>query len=226
MRLKLNIKFIIAFVSLRFVMHELHELVHTAVGRLICGCWGQRDFNSWQLCEGCMEEHPLALLSVFAGPLFTFTMLWIGVSFLKASNTNQQKALGFALIFANNPFARIFTAAMGSGDEVSGLRTLLHNHTMAWVAGLLIVLLLTAFPLYKAFTIISNKKRLGYFLFFLLVPMLLDLVIVFGLMNTLLKNNILSNYWILGSPLLITLFTALVTIVFIATRKHIYSLAD
>jgi len=207
-------------------MHELHELIHTAVGRIICGCWGQRDFNVWQLCEGCIEDHPIAVLSVFAGPLFTFIMIWSGVYFLKTANTNRQKTLGFVLIFANIPFARIFTAAMGSGDEVTGIRILLHNHTIAWIAGLLIVLLLTVFPLYEAFTMISNKKRVGYFLLFLLVPMLLDMVIVFGLMNTLLKKEILSNYWILGSPILITLFTALVTIVFIAARKHIYTLAD
>ncbi|MGG9964183.1 hypothetical protein [Ferruginibacter sp. SUN106] len=226
MQLKLNIKFSIAFISLHFIMHELHELVHTAVGRLICGCWGQRDFNVWQLCEGCMESHSIAVLAVFAGPLFTFMMIWIGVYILKAASTNQQKAFGFAFIFANNPFARIFTAAMGKGDEVSGLNTLLHNHTLAWVIGLAIVLLLTVFPLYKTFTIINNKKRAGYLLLFLFAPMVLDLVIVFGLMNTLLKKDILSSYWILGCPVLVTLFTTLVTIVFISNRKYIYTLTQ
>lgn len=226
MQLKLNLKFIIAFISLRFVMHELHELVHTSVGRMICGCWGLRDFNTWQLCDDCIEKHPVALLSTFAGPLFTFAMLWIGASFLKTGNTNQKKAFGFAFIFANNPFARIFTAVMGSGDEVYGLKIALHNHAIAWVTGLLVVLLCTVFPLYKAFKAIGNKKRTGYFMLFLFAPMLLDMIIVFGLMNTLLKKEILSNYWILGSPILVTLFTAIVAITFICTRKHIYTLTD
>ncbi|GAB2832079.1 hypothetical protein [Ferruginibacter profundus] len=224
MQLKLNIKFSIAFISLHCILHELHELVHTAVGRLICGCWGQRDFNVWQLCEGCMESHSIAVLAVFAGPVFTFIMIWWGVYFLKAGNTDQQKASGFVLIFASNPFARIFTAAMGKGDEVSGLNTLFHNHIIAWVIGSAIVLLLTVYPLYKAFAVIRNKKRTGYFLLFLFAPMILDLVVVFGLMNTLLKKDILSDYWILGSPALVTVFTVLVTIVFMISRKCIHTL--
>jgi hypothetical protein len=136
MKIKLTTGFIVAFIALRFVLHEAHELVHTVVGRIICGCWGQRDFNVWDICEGCIEQHPIALLATFAGPLFTFAMIWAGVYFLKEKNTNQQKSLGFALIFANNPFARIFTAAMGKGDEVSGLNKMLHNHPLSWVFGL------------------------------------------------------------------------------------------
>jgi hypothetical protein len=56
--------------------------------------------------------------------------------------------------------------------------------------------------------------------------MLLDLVIVFGLMNTLLKKEILSSYWVLGSPILVTIFAALVTVIFIIARKYTYTLAD
>ena len=176
-------------------------------------------------CQGCIEQHPIALLATFAGPLFTFAMIWTGVYFLKEKNTNQQKSLGFALIFANNPFARIFTAAMGKGDEVSGLNRTLHNHSLSWALGMLIVLLLTIYPLYKAFKTIVNKNSIGYFILFLLSAMILDLIFVFGLLNNLLKKGVLSNDWILGSPVFITLFTFAVSGIFIFSGKHIYKLA-
>jgi len=186
---------------------------------------GGRDFNVWDICQGCIEQHPIALLATYAGPIFTFAMIWTGVCFLKEENTNQQKSLGFALIFANNPFARIFTAAMGKGDEVSGLNRTLHNHSLSWALGMLIVLLLTIYPLYKAFKTIVNKNSIGYFILFLLSAMILDLIFVFGLLNNLLKKGVLSNDWILGSPVFITLFTFAVSGIFIFSGKHIYKLA-
>lgn len=181
--------------------------MHTATGRIICGCWGQRDFNVWSLCQGCYDRSSYAIAATFAGPLFTYLAIWVGVYFLKVRNTNQQKAFGFAMVFANNPFARIFTASMGKGDEVFGLKQLLHNNSLAWVSGLFIVLLFTIYPLYKAYTTIANKNRFGYFISFLLSTIALDIIFLFLVMNNLLKNGVLSNYWILGSPILVTVFT-------------------
>jgi hypothetical protein len=48
-------------------------------------------------------------------------MIWIGLSLMDPSHSDRKKYLGFAMIFANNPFARIFNAAIGKGDEVSGI---------------------------------------------------------------------------------------------------------
>ena len=224
MTIKLSTGFIIAFISLRLVMHEAHELVHTIVGRIICGCWGPRDFNVWFLCEGCYEQNQLAVLSTFAGPTFTYVMIWIGLALLADQRDYREKSLGFALIFANNPFARIFTAGMGKGDEVSGLYRLLDNHLLAWILGLLIVLLCTLYPLYRAYKNIHNKNKVGYFILFLLSGIFLDLVFLFGLMNRLLKDGVLSDTWILGSPVIVTAFTLLVLVIFVLTRKKIYRL--
>jgi len=224
MKIKLTIGFVIAFIALHFLMHESHEMVHTAVGRMICGCWGQRDFNVWSLCEGCMEKYPVSVWATFAGPLFTFAMIWIGVYFLGSANT-AQCSLGFALIFANIPFARIFTAAMGKGDEVSGLNRILHDQQLSWTLGLIIVLLFTVYPLWRAFKTITNKNRLGYFMLFLLSPMILDVVILFKLMNTALRNGVLSAGWILGAPVIVTLFTITMLVIFGSTAKYIYKQA-
>jgi hypothetical protein len=226
MKLKITPKFVLTFLALTFVMHEAHEIVHTTVGRLICGCWGQRDFNVWSLCQGCSEQNPLAIISTFAGPIFTFIMIWLGTMLLAKNKTPQQKSFGFSLIFANIPFARILTAGMGSGDEIWGLGELLTNYSAAWAIGLTVILAVTIFPLYKAFALIENKKRIGRFLLFFLAPTFIDLILVLGLMNTLLQNGLLSTYWILGSPILVTLWTAIVLLIFIVTKKNIYTLAE
>ena len=103
--MKLNWKYIISFLALTFVMHEAHEIAHTSLGRFICGCWGKRDFNVWSLCEGCFEANPNAILATFAGPIFTFAMIWVGFYLLRKCNP-AKRSLGFSMIFANMPFAR------------------------------------------------------------------------------------------------------------------------
>ena len=118
MKLKLTPKFALTFLALTFVMHEAHEIVHTSTGRLICGCWGQRDFNVWGLCEGCSGLNSYSIVATFAGSIFTFFMIWIGAVILGKADNNDQKSFGFALIFANLPFARILTAGFGGGDEI------------------------------------------------------------------------------------------------------------
>lgn len=224
MTIHFNPRFVLAFVALMFVMHEAHEIAHTTVARLICGCWGERDFNVWGICAGCAEAHPWVVLSTFAGPLFTFALLGVGAALLKPAHPDRQKSLGLALVFANMPFARILTATLGGGDEVFGLTKLLHNHALAWAIGLPAILLLCAVPLYRAFRTIDNRARVALFLLFFLAPVALDLVVVLGGLNSLLAKGVLSQYWLLGSPVLVTAWTALVTATFFLTRRGIYLL--
>ena len=155
------------------MMHEAHEIVHTSIGRLICGCWGVRDFNIWELCKGCLEKKPVSVLSTFAGPIFTFIMIWVGVILIGQEKTDRQKTMGFSLIFANIPFARILTASFGGGDEVWGLNILLKSHSLAWTIGLLSILPITIIPLCKAYKLIANKRKIGWFLLFFMMPTLL-----------------------------------------------------
>jgi hypothetical protein len=225
-KLKLTPHFAIAFLALTFVLHEAHEIVHTAAGRLICGCWGQRDFNSWGVCEGCAEQDPTAILATFAGPVFTFLMIWIGTRLIAGGKSEKQKAMGFSLIFANLPFARILTGSMGSGDEIWGLNYILNDHSLAWATELLLILLFTIIPLWRAYKIIDNNRKIIWFLGFLILPTILDILIVLGIMNSLLKNGILSDYWILGSPILVTVWTIFVTSIFLLAQGGIYKLTD
>jgi hypothetical protein len=219
-----TLKYCVAFLALLFVMHEAHEIAHTTIGRLLCGCWGQRDFNVWGLCESCVVSEDIGFIATMAGPLFSFIMMWWGASMLKTSNSNTRKSLGYGLIFANMPFARILTAvAMGGGDEVYTLRHFLDNDTLAWVLGSVAILAICAFPLYKAYTAIS-RRRLPWFLLFFILPLFIDLVVVLLGLNTLLEHGVLAEYWVLGSPMIVTLWTVLVILIFMLSRKHIYTL--
>lgn len=223
MNIKLNFKFVISFLALMFIMHEAHEIAHTTLGRIICGAWGERDFNVWGLAEGCGQSDLVSMLPTYFGPIFTFVMIWIGAFLLKPENGVQKKSFGFALIFANMPIARIITAVFGGGDEVYATNVLLDNYSIAWVIGLIAILLILVYPLYKAFISIQ-KNRIPWFLLFFIMPMVIDVIIVLGLMNTLLEKGVLANYWILGSPVLVSLWTIFVILVFILMRKHIFTL--
>lgn len=226
MNLKLSTPFVIAFFALTFLMHEAHEIAHTAVGRLICGCWGIRDFNVWELCKNCEQQHPISIIASFTGPAFSFLMMWIGYILLSDKKTDEQKAIGFCLIFANLPFGRILTAVIGGGDEVSGIDTLLNNRVLAWALGLSIILAITFIPLLKAYQLIINRRKIGWFLLFFIVPTFIDVLVVLLGMNTLLQMGLLNTYWILGSPLLVTLWTVFVLGLFLLTKRNIYKLAD
>lgn len=225
-KMKLTLKNSIAFLSLLFLMHEAHEIAHTAVGRLLCGCWGERDFNVWGLCNTCAVSEDLGFIATLAGPLFSFLMMWWGASLLKSTNTSAQKSMGYALVFANLPFARILTAvAMGGGDEVYTLRHFMENDTLAWIIGSVLIVLICAYPLYKAYTTIT-KRRILWFLLFFIAPTFIDLLLVLGGMNTLLSNGVLASYWILGSPILVTVWTAFVILIYTLSRKHIKTLLN
>lgn len=224
LELKLTIKNSIAFLALLFIMHEAHEIVHTTVGRLLCECWGERDFNVWGLCEACAVSEDVGFIATLAGPLFSFGMMWWGVSFLKHTHTASQKSLGYALVFANLPFARILTAvAMGGGDEVYTLKHFMDNDMLAWILGSVLIVFICVYPLYKAY-ITPTKKRLLWFLLFFIAPTFIDILIVLGGMNTLLSMDVLDTYWILGSPILVTVWTGFVVVLYTLSRKHINTL--
>lgn len=223
MKLKLTPGFVLTFLALTFFLHEAHEIVHTTVGRLICGCWGERDFNVWGLCGECSQQNPYSVMSTFAGPIFTYLVIWLGV-YLMGREQDQVKALGFSLVFANMPFTRIFGAVTGGGDEVWGLKQIVENGNFAWLLGVIIILAITVFPLYKSFRLIKNESPIVWFLVFLLIPGQIDTWVILIVMNSLLKKGLLGSYWIMGSPILVTVWTVLVTLTYVLTRKNIYQL--
>lgn len=224
MKITLTWPSLLAFVALLFFMGEAHELVHTGLGRLLCGGWGTRDFNVWSLCANCGRAQNLA--ATFAGPLFTFAMGWWGYFLLDPRNPAARRSLGFALVFANIPFARLFGAVfMGGNDEVYALSKVLPFH-VAWALGAVLVPLATVPPLARACATLRPKARIWTFLAFFLLPTGLLFVVVLGALNSLLASGFLATYGILGSPVLVTCWTVIVCIALASTYRYLFTIAQ
>ncbi|MEO6633141.1 MAG: hypothetical protein ABIN13_15505 [Mucilaginibacter sp.] len=209
LQLQLSLKNLLIFQFFFFLMHELHEQVHVIIGRILCGCWATRDFNVWQLCDSC--SLPYSVAATFAGPVFTFAMLWLGRHWLRYGKSSEIKSLGLVFIFGNMPFGRMYMAATGSGDEVFGLRELFINadHSNLWLirlVGFTIVAAICVPPLVTAYLSITNKWRVLIFIALLIIPLGLDTVILLIFLNGLLQRGILNQVVVMGMPLMITVW--------------------
>ncbi|MFI5453547.1 hypothetical protein ACHMWN_15505 [Pedobacter sp. UC225_61] len=209
MKIQLTFKNLLLFIIFFFLMHELHELTHIITGRMICGCWGTRDFNVWSTCADCQSSYAVA--ATFAGPLFTFIFLWLGWYLLKYGKTPQHQSYGLLFILGNMQFGRMFMAATGSGDEVWGLRSLFlnadhSNFLMIKVIAFLIVSCICLPPLITVYKAIANQKKVLIFIAFLVIPLILDTVVILMALNGILTKGFLNQVWIMGTPLLITLW--------------------
>lgn len=222
MKLKLSFLYIVTFLLLVIVMLELHEIVHITTGRIICGCWGARDFNVWQLCSGC-DANKWAWVATIAGPVFSFALMWVGWYLLKAQSP-AKKAVGFALVFANIPLGRITGAMMGSGDEMVVARHFLQpvaSRTQTILICSAVLLLAGVPPVVRAYKTITNKFKWLYIAGFLMLPLVLILLYVLTFLNGLLLKGFLSSPFIMGTPLLITLHTAVALALLILLRKNL-----
>lgn len=230
LQIQVTFKNLALFLFFFFLMHELHELAHIFTGRVICGCWGTRDFNVWDLCTDCIRQKPWAIVATFAGPIFTFAMLWIGRYWLKYGRSIQHRSLGLVFILGNMQFGRIYMAATGSGDEVSGLRALFLNPTHS---NSLTIRIVTATivattcipPMITAYQAIANKKKVLLYTGFIILPLILDTVVILILLNGLLETGVLNQVWIMGTPLLVSLWFALCLIIVIVNFKAFTSFA-
>ncbi|CAN5228624.1 hypothetical protein BH09BAC4_BH09BAC4_11690 [soil metagenome] len=226
MHIKLSFSYVVTFLLLLIVMLELHETVHIVVGRLICGCWGPRDFNVWSLGNGCPEHHLHWWLATLAGPLFSFALMWLGMVWLNTKESGKM-TLGFSLIFANIPFGRISTVMMGGGDEMVVTRHFLkgeYSRTQMILICSVLVLGLGLPPIIKAFRVLTNRRSWLYITGFLTLPLLFLLIYVLIGLNTLLNNGFLATPWIMGTPVLITLHTSLALLALLWLRKNLFSI--
>jgi hypothetical protein len=224
MKINLTAPNVIALAALSFFMQETHELAHTSVGRLICGCWGERDFNVWELCDACAYEGPLTVLATFAGPAYSFAVIWLGF-YLLTRTSAAIKSVGFALVVSSVPFARILTPLFGGGDEVFALSVLGLDRMAAWPIALTVVLLLAIPPVVKIYTTIQNRWKPLWLIGLLLVPFLLIGAVVFGvLQEQMLRKGVLSHEWIMGSPMLVSVWLLVVMGLLVLFGKHLATL--
>jgi hypothetical protein len=174
LKLRITWKYLIAYFALTIILGELHEQVHITTGRIVCGGYGPRDFNAWKTAADCAAP-AWAFLATLTGPLFSYAVMWTGAYLLaKAKNANY-RAIGFSLIFAPLPFARIFTAVMGGGDEKVVLRALLGDEFSAGTAKILASILVSVLclpPLYIAWRNIKNRFSIIYLIGFSVLPLI------------------------------------------------------
>ena len=163
---------LLAFYLLLYLVAMAHEAGHLVVGWFACREFVGVSFNVVRWPEGCAGDTPLAHWSAAAGPLVSYAFLMLG-SWLALAG--RQPALGAALVFANLPFARVFTAAYGGGDEV-GLGRALLGGAGRWVA-LAVVLVLCTVPVVAVASRLPALRRPQVLVAWLVLPMLADFVI-------------------------------------------------
>lgn len=222
MKVQVTPKYIAAFLFLTILCGTSHEFVHHFTAAAICGCFGYKTFNSFEICAGCEAEHPLYYWATIAGPLFTFGLMWVGMYQLnKTDNKNQQ--LGFALIFANFPISRILFALMGWNDEQWVAHLLFNTNTSFRVTNFLIWVCAIP-PLVYAYIKMKNKRKLLVFLGFFILPFVF--VILFGMAMEdwlLLKMHFLSDT-LIGIPYLILLVEIICLLGYVMYKKYLYQI--
>jgi len=200
----MNVRWFLAYSFLLLAVHEVHELAHAVAGRVLCGAWPVRDFNAWRFAGGCTSWLPSA-----AGPVFSYALMLVG-AILAARAASRW--VGIALIFAANPFARIFTAVMGGGDEMVVAQRIADSSTRTpalRVIVIAVVALLAGTAIAAGWRAMSGLKRRGlWFAVVLLWPMVLTGVGLFVIGNGLLRANVLDSPSVTGAPLLVVIVSA------------------
>ncbi len=202
---------VLGFLALSFAFAEMHELVHTNAGYLFGGCYGERDFKVWGLCEAS-KAHPLSYIATLAGPAFTFIAMWAGYLMMRRAADLPGRAFGMAILFASMPFGRILTVLLQSGDEYLVMRQLFgdgDNHKFLWLLTTTIILAICTVPLLGAFRALPARRRWLAFLALFIGPTVLFIPIVIIGLNSLLLGGMLAGPGLLGAPMMITLWFAL-----------------
>lgn len=203
-RLQWSWRWAAAMAVLVLALHEAHELAHTWLGRILCGRWGSRDFNTWSLADGCEAVAPTA-----AGPVLTYAVLWVGAGYLLTRGSDDGRrgtALAVALLFASNPFARLLTVALGGGDELVVAASLTGGAPDAptWGLTLLAVLAIVVPPLYIGWRALrATPRRSLWFAGLLLLPTALVVLVLLVGLNGLLAAGLGARPVLLGEPALV-----------------------
>jgi hypothetical protein len=193
MNLKLSPLYLLSFLILVFLVHEVHDWAHVLMARAVCSCWGMRVFDGFQFCPDCFPSAGERALTTIAGPVINFILLWIGWSLLNEDNQLDEQSLGITIVLACLPLNILLAATAGGGDLTNAIRWLesraaQNNPHFVSLLGLLIAVVLTVPPLVRAFLRLPGYQ--GKFILFpilLLVPGWLDHWVTIGLNRWLIK---------------------------------------
>lgn len=221
-RLYINGKFIIAFMLLRYLFHEAHEFSHMITAYTFTGFWGTRDFNN--VAPFAAESNPSLLATIctaLAGPFTNYIFCWIGSWLILKNESLRQRTWGILLIFAALPFARLFTAIMGGGDELGIVKHIIDNGLYARISTTGVLLLLLGYPEWIAIRHIPSRNRTLIGLGFLIFPMIIEGIFTMGIFNKILQTGILQQPHFFGAPALVLIVLAIVSVLLFVYRAHL-----
>jgi hypothetical protein len=232
MEIKPRLVPLIAFFSLVFLLHELHDWAHAMAAGGQCHCWAPRSFDSWTICPNCILDGRQRLLIWIVGPLITYIALWSGWRLMNVDNPLERRSTGFCLVFAALPFMRIMAALAGGGDETLAMRQLLEpldlkHHHLVSIIGLLFVLALTLPALIRAFLMMPGwRGKLLVFPLMLVLPGYIDRWVVHDGMNKLQDTGFLTHMVVTGLHLIVVVWGFFVLFVFVLSRKGLSHFLD
>lgn len=223
MKIPLTWQYLLAFWCLAAIMGISHELAHHVTGFAICGEWGHKTFNSFELVQGCRQAHPRTFwLATLAGPvLFNYVPMWIGYVLMRRCDAGSQ-LFGVSLVFSTIPIMRIVFSMLHANDEPWMVRLLFGNDPrIFWIMNLCIWAL-TLPPLILVWRTIHNRyKALVYALFFIGVPVLVFILVGIVLEGLIIKRHVLSDtVW--GIPYMVLLAELLATIGYTTLKPHLW----
>ncbi len=224
MQINITFRYCLAFMAFVFVFGQLHEVAHLTAAFVVCGYPGnQADFKLWTLCGDC-QVNPNGYIATIFGPVFSYLMMWTGYFLMRSSN-KKYWGVAFVLILGNLPFARIFTAGMGGGDETTVLKTLFSAEPV-WLIktiGFLIVAGLAFPPIFMAYKRLHCKRKLLLIVTFCVAPMLIMMPYEFILLGKVLKSGFMADQHFLGIADFIYLHTLLMAMIVLIFRKTLFA---
>ncbi|WP_437399073.1 hypothetical protein [Flagellimonas lutimaris] len=217
-RLKLTWRYLLAFYCIIMLYSSLHELVHHFVGYFICGEWGTKSFNRFSMA---CNVGKITYLATYAGPLFSFIMMYVGTYFLKKGASDFKKHLGFAMIFAQLPLQRMVMPMFGMNDELFASVHIFGNTYTTYAIVTIVIWAICIPPLIVAYRAISNKRKMLWFLFYLILLPYIIWGPFFGILEYVMVDMGILSQSIIGIGLLF-IINELVTIVgYLCVKKYI-----
>jgi hypothetical protein len=219
LNIKITWKYCLAFYCMTMLYVSLHELVHHFAGAAICGDWGYKTFNYFE--TACSEDSRIKYLATFAGPVFTYAVIWVGAWMLRKPQASQYtKQLGFALIFAQLPLQRMTSPIFRMNDEFYTSVQLWGDTSLVYWGVLVIIWLICLPPLWIAYRNIENRYKILWFLFYLVLFPYLIWGPVFGVLEFLLVSRGVLDGTIIGIANLFILNEIVTIIGYIYTKKY------
>ncbi len=217
-KLKLNWRYLLAFYCIIMLYSSLHELVHHFVGYLICGEWGTKSFNSFSMA---CNVGKVTYLATYAGPLFSFIMMYVGTYLMKNHTSDYKKHLGFAMIFAQLPLQRMVMPMFGMNDELFASTYIFGNTYATYAVVTIVIWVICIPPLIVAYKSIANKYKTLWFLLYLILLPYIIWGPIFGLLEYLMVQKQILSRAVIGIGLLFIINEAVTIIGYFFVKKYI-----